>query len=134
MKIRVKQGERLVTTGEGSFELEANSHLELTQVTFAEQDLSQSFEVIFLGEGASCNLYFLDLAKNSSHLETIVKVFHKVPNCKSTQLHKGLYSDESVGSLKALLKSLLMHWVRTLRNYTEVCCSHQKLVQNLSRT
>lgn len=104
MKIRVKQGERLVTTGEGSFELEANSHLELTQVTFAEQDLSQSFEVIFLGEGASCNLYFLDLAKNSSHLETIVKVFHKVPNCKSTQLHKGLYSDESVGSLKAFVE------------------------------
>jgi Fe-S cluster assembly protein SufD len=104
MKIRVKQGERMRGVGAGVFELEANSHLDLTQVTFAENNMAQQFEIIFLGEGASCNLLFLDLSKNSSHLETTVKVNHQVPNCKSVLLHKGLYHDESEGTFKAMVE------------------------------
>lgn len=104
MKIRVKEGENYLATAPGVFELEANSHLELIQVTFAEQDISQTFEIIFLGESASCNLKFLDLAKYSSKLETIIHVKHQVPNCKSMQVHKGLYSDESRGTLKAFVE------------------------------
>lgn len=104
MKIRVKAGEKYRAEGPGVFELEANSHLDLTQVTFADQDISQFFEIIFLGERASCNLKFLDLAKYSSMLETVVHVKHLVPNCKSTQVHKGLYTDESRGILKAFVE------------------------------
>lgn len=111
MKIRVKQGERLkippgppLSKGGNCFELEANAQLELTRVTFANQDFCQNFEVVFLGEHASCNLIFLDLARNSSNLETNIKVVHQVPNCKSVQVHKGLYHDESTGSLKAFVE------------------------------
>jgi Fe-S cluster assembly protein SufD len=124
MKIRVKEGEKFQVTypvipgltrdleiphpvrndENKIFELEANSHLELTQVTFAEQDLLQNSEIIFLGEGASCNLLFLDLARYSSKLETIIKVKHLVPNCKSTQVHKGLYSDNARGTFKAFIE------------------------------
>ena len=104
MKIRVKEGESYVATGPGMFELEENSHLELVQVTFANQNISQIFEIVFLGEKASCNLKFLDLAKYSSKLETIIHVKHQVPNCKSMQVHKGLYSDESRGTLKVFVE------------------------------
>ena len=104
MKIRVKQGERFRAEGEGIFELEAGAHLDLTHITFAETNLSQSFEIIFLGEGASCNLFFLDLSRNSNNLETIVDVRHKVPNCKSVLVHKGLYLDESQGVFKAMVE------------------------------
>ena len=129
MKIRVKQGEKIKipchpgldpgssniqTLGwipgqarddnQQSFELEANAHLDLTQVTFAENNLSQRFDIVFLGEGASCNLFFLDLSKNSSNLETIVHVNHQVPNCKSMLLHKGLYHDDAQGHFKAMVE------------------------------
>src|SRR3989338_1382372 len=104
MRIRVKEGEKLINPNGTRFELEANSHLSLTQITFADQDVSQSFEIIFLGEQASCELYFLDCAKKNSHLETNIRVFHKFPNCTSIQVHKGLYADSSVGSLKAFIQ------------------------------
>lgn len=104
MKIRVKQGERFRGEGAGVFELEANSHLDLTHVTFAEDNLAQRFDIIFLGEGASCNLMFLDLSKYSSNLETIVHVSHQVPNCKSVLVHKGLYHDDSQGTFKAMVE------------------------------
>ncbi len=104
MKIRVKEGEILRGRGEGQYELEANSHLELTQITFADTNLSQTFEIVFLGEGASCNLSFLDLAKNSGHLESIIHVKHQVPNCKSVLVHKGLYNDAAQGTFKAMVE------------------------------
>ncbi|MEI6805017.1 MAG: SufD family Fe-S cluster assembly protein [Myxococcaceae bacterium] len=117
MKIRVKEGETYSGTSpltplhqvesgvtEQFFELEANSHLDLVRISFGEDDFKQSFEVVFLGEGASCNLQFLDLAKNSRKLETIIKVKHNVPNCKSVQVHKGLYSDNSRGIFKAFIE------------------------------
>ncbi|MES2503565.1 MAG: SufD family Fe-S cluster assembly protein [Myxococcota bacterium] len=107
MQIRVKAGESLTlnpspATGEGlEIELEARAHLSLTQVTFCEGEQAQNWRVTFLGEHASCNLNFLDLVKQSGHLRTSVEVFHNVPNCKSRQLHKGLYADDAQGFLKA---------------------------------
>lgn len=106
MTIRIKTGEILehVESGDETFELEANSQLKLTRITFAEQDISQKIEVRFLGTAASCELKFLDLASNSSKLETIVTVKHQASNCQSTVLHKGLYKDQSRGFFKAMVE------------------------------
>ena len=104
MPIRVKEGEKLINPDGNRFELESNSCLSLTRITFADQDVFQSFEVVFLGENASCELYFLDCAKKYSHLETNIRVIHKVPNCVSKQVHKGLYAENSTGILKCFIE------------------------------
>ncbi len=81
--------------------IKAGEHVEVTQVTFADQDTEQHWRIVFEGEHASCKLNFLDLAKGSAKLTTHVEVIHQAPNCTSTQLHKGLYADESQGFLRA---------------------------------
>lgn len=86
------------------FEIKAGAHLNLTRVALGEQTASQNLEIIFLGEGASCHLKFLDCAKKSEHLETIIHIKHKVPNCKSVLVHKGLYNDDSQGIFKAMVE------------------------------
>lgn len=110
MKIRINSGENLqifpsfqfgTNTNRRIIEIESNAQLDLTQVNLVEDSQEYHYQIYLIGEFAICNLYFLDLTRRDGKLKTIIEVFHQAPNCKSRQLHKGIYADNSVGILKS---------------------------------
>ncbi|QQG34852.1 MAG: SufD family Fe-S cluster assembly protein [Deltaproteobacteria bacterium] len=84
-------------------EMEKESHLFLTKINFAKKKEKNRIEVLLNGENSTCEIKVIDLVGEDHLLETEIFVFHNEPNCKSNQIHKGLYKDSAHGIVKSMI-------------------------------
>jgi Fe-S cluster assembly protein SufD len=81
---------RLITSGKGTYINNVNISLD---GGLARNDTHVSIE----GEGSESHLNGLFIAKANRHIDNHTLVEHRVPNCMSNELYKGIISDDGTG-------------------------------------
>lgn len=100
MTIYLNTNQQLYSCVAGRFELSAMSQLNLVCVNFVQKSSIQNIEVVFLGEGATCNIKILTLIKAGHDFETNVTIKHNARNCFSKYTNKGIFSGKSRVNIK----------------------------------
>ncbi len=80
---------------EFSIELAKESTLKLTIVTLHGAAITNTMNVNLNGKGAVCELNGIYLVDGKQEIKTHVHMNHKVPDCYSSQLFKGVLDNES---------------------------------------
>ena len=62
---------------------------------------NNSVEILLDGEFASCYLYSMSLLTNIAIVNHDISVKHNFPECKSTQIFKGIFDDSSCGGFNS---------------------------------
>ena len=77
-------------------DLAANAVLKLHVVTLHGGELSNRFDINLNGKGAECEVNGLYLASGKQRISNILNLSHRVPECNSRQLFKGILDGEAV--------------------------------------
>ena len=77
-------------------DLAANAVLKLHVVTLHGGELSNRFDINLNGKGAECEVNGLYLASGKQRISNILNLSHRVPECNSRQLFKGVLDGEAV--------------------------------------
>lgn len=76
-------------------ELLQGATLKMNVITLHGGNVTNNIKVTLSGKGASCSLNGLYLCSQSQRVSTRVNVIHKVPECVSNQLFRGILDDSS---------------------------------------
>ena len=79
-----------------TIDLAANAQLRMHVVTLHGGELSNKFEINLNGKGAQCEVNGLYLASGKQRISNILNLSHRVPECNSRQLFKGILDGEAV--------------------------------------
>ncbi len=79
-----------------TIDLAANAVLKMHVVALHGGELSNKFEINLNGKGAECVVNGLYLASGKQRISNILNLSHKVPECNSRQLFKGILDGEAV--------------------------------------
>lgn len=77
-------------------DLAANAVLRLHVVTLHGGELSNKIEINLNGKGAQCEVNGLYLASGKQRISNLLNLSHRVPECNSRQLFKGILDGEAV--------------------------------------
>ena len=77
-------------------DMAANAVLKMHVVTLHGGELSNKIEVNLNGKGAECEVNGLYLASGKQRISNILNLSHRVPECNSRQLFKGILDGEAV--------------------------------------
>lgn len=84
--------------------LDKDSNFEFNSFSFGAKSSRDDFEVDIEGTGAKASINGLYVLNNSRKSHHKVTINHKVPNCSSEQLFKGLLLDESRAEFNGLIE------------------------------
>lgn len=76
---------------------EANSNVSTNAISLNGGLIRNNINVALNGQGANADIYGLYLMDDKQHIDNRVFVDHKVANCTSTELFKGILDDEASG-------------------------------------
>lgn len=79
-----------------TIDLAANAVLKLHVVTLHGGELSNSFDINLNGKGAECEVNGLYLASGKQRISNTLNLSHRVPECHSRQLFKGILDGEAI--------------------------------------
>lgn len=79
-----------------AIDLAANATLKLHVVTLHGGELSNRFDINLNGKGAECEVNGLYLASGKQRISNILNLSHRVPECNSRQLFKGILDGEAI--------------------------------------
>jgi Fe-S cluster assembly protein SufD len=65
--------------------------------TFSGDLIRNNLSFFLNGEDGVCNMYGITLLDKNQHVDNFTFVDHRVPNCVSNELYKGIYDDNSKG-------------------------------------
>jgi Fe-S cluster assembly protein SufD len=77
--------------------LERDARYHITTVTLDGTLARNNVNAYMDGENALATLHGLYIGKQSNHIDNHILVDHRVPNCNSHQVYKGVLDDESTG-------------------------------------
>ncbi len=75
----------------------AGSQLKMVFLSLQGADIENEIEVQLEGEHANCDLSGLYLADGQQHIANRINLYHRVPECHSSQLFKGILDDQAIG-------------------------------------
>ncbi len=76
---------------------DANSHFDTCTVTINAKWIRNNLNISLNGKNCETHLNGLFALNNKQHLDSHTMVEHRMPNCESKQLYKGIVSDSSTG-------------------------------------
>lgn len=76
---------------------EANSNVSTNAISLNGGLIRNNINIALNGQGANADIYGLYLMDDKQHIDNRVFVDHKVANCTSTELFKGILDDEASG-------------------------------------
>lgn len=76
--------------------LAANAVLRFHIITLHGGEISNTINVKLNGKGGECELSGLYLANGKQHISNKINISHNVPECRSSQLFKGILEDEAI--------------------------------------
>ena len=76
--------------------LAANALLRFHIVTLHGGEISNTIDVKLNGKGGECELSGLYLANGKQRISNKINIAHNVPECRSSQLFKGILEDEAI--------------------------------------
>jgi len=76
---------------------DANSHFDTCTVTINANWIRNNLNISLNGKNCETHLNGLFALNNKQHLDSHTMVDHRMPNCESNQLYKGIVSDSSTG-------------------------------------
>ncbi len=79
------------------FELEKNSQLKTNAITLNGGLIRNNIHVSLNGENGSADIFGVFLVDREQHVDNQVFVDHKVPNCYSNELFKGILDEQASG-------------------------------------
>lgn len=84
----------------------ANASYTLNALTIGSKWSRSDFRVRLMGENAGCQLFGLDLASGTHHIDRHLLLEHEVPKTTSVQLFKGVFDDNASASFYGKIKVL----------------------------
>lgn len=76
---------------------ERSSHAKVVTVTESGALVRNNLNFAVNGEGCESDMYGIYFTDGSQHVDNHTRVDHKVPNCNSNELYKGVMTDRSTG-------------------------------------
>ena len=76
--------------------LASNAILRFHIITLHGGEISNTIEVNLNGKGGECELNGLYLANGKQHISNKINISHNEPECRSSQLFKGILEDEAI--------------------------------------
>lgn len=86
---------RSIHSSDIEINMAADAVLKLYLITLHGGEISNKMDINFNGKGAEAYVNGLYLAGGEQKVSTTVNVYHRVPNCTSKQLFKGILEDNS---------------------------------------
>ena len=77
------------------FRVEAYGSVSTSAITLNGGLIRNNVDVVLNGQGANAGIFGVYLADKTQHIDNYVFVDHKVPDCTSNELFKGILDDES---------------------------------------
>lgn len=87
-----------------NIKMASNSYLKVVLMSLHGGEIKNNIELNLNGEHAECDLSGLYLVDGTQKVENKLSVIHNAPNCKSSQLFKGILDDASVGKFEGIIK------------------------------
>ncbi len=81
----------------------ANSRYESREFAFGGANVRREVHVDLAGEGAHCDVNSLVMAAGNERMDNRTRIDHRVPNCTTDELYKGIYAGKSRGIFDGLI-------------------------------
>jgi len=81
----------------------AGSRYESREFAFGGANVRREVHVDLAGEGAHCDVNSLVMAAGSERMDNRTRIAHRVPNCTTDELYKGIYAGRARGIFDGLI-------------------------------